>query len=130
MFSLAQNVRLEVACPDCSESYAVPLEIVAESQRLLDESGPCAGMASYECPAPYFAALVNPETIAQLKRAVRTLVRDALGHGARAVLINAPTTTDSPPEAPTLDVPVKKVADAISLAKALARWENEGGAAS
>lgn len=125
MFSLAQHVRLDVACPDCSESYEVPLEIVAESQRLLDELGPCSGMAGYECPAPYFAALVKPETIAQLRHAIRALECDALGHGAKAVLLEAAAAIDPP----ALDAPVKKVANAISLAIDVARWENEGGAA-
>ncbi len=124
MFSLAQHVRLEVACPECSESYEVPLDIIAESQRLLDESGPCSGLASFECPVPYFAALVSPETIAQLRCAVRTLERDALGHGAKTVRIEQETATNPP----ALDAPVKKVSDAISLAKDISRWENEGGA--
>ncbi len=76
---------VDVSCPDCAESFVVPLEIIEESQRLLEQLGRCTGLASFECPAPYFASLIAPGEVARLEQ--------------RA-----------------LDE------------RALARWENEGGA--
>ena len=76
---------VDVSCPDCSECFVVSLDIIEESQRLLEELGPCTGLASFECPAPYFASLIAPGEVARLEQ---RLVDE----------------------------------------RALARWENEGGA--
>ncbi len=59
---------VDVACPDCSECFVVSLDIIEESQRLLDELGPCTGLASFECPAPYFASLIPPREVARLEQ--------------------------------------------------------------
>ncbi|WP_437575324.1 hypothetical protein [Sorangium sp. So ce887] len=40
----AHHLSLEVSCPACPETYAVPLDVVEQSQSLLDEYGPCSGM--------------------------------------------------------------------------------------
>jgi hypothetical protein len=58
---------LDVHCPDCAESFVVSIDIIESSQHMLDELGYCAGPASFECPAPYFASLATPETIAHLR---------------------------------------------------------------
>lgn len=47
-----------VACPSCPDTD-VPLGIVEACQRLLEERGPCVGLASFECPALYFASLAT-----------------------------------------------------------------------
>ena len=33
---------------------------------MLDECGYCTGLASYECPAPYFAGLATAETLSHM----------------------------------------------------------------
>ena len=58
---------LDVRCPDCAERFVVSIDIIESSQHMLDELGYCAGLASFECPAPYFASLATPEAIAQLR---------------------------------------------------------------
>ena len=40
----AHHLSFEVSCPACPESYAVSLDVVEQSQSLLDEYGPCSGM--------------------------------------------------------------------------------------
>lgn len=57
MRSRPHHLDVEAACPACPEMFVVPFDVIEESRRLLAEHGPCVGMASYECPAPYFAAL-------------------------------------------------------------------------
>ena len=59
---------LDVTCPACACTH-VPLDVIAESQRLLDELGPCVGLASFECPVLYFAGLASPEMLAELRAA-------------------------------------------------------------
>lgn len=59
---------LDVTCFACALTH-VPLDVIAESQRLLDELGPCVGLASFECPVLYFAGLASPETLAELRAA-------------------------------------------------------------
>lgn len=68
MLAFAQPLQLDVDCPACTPLH-VPLEVIEASQRLLDELGPCVGLASFECPALYFAALVPREVLAQLHAA-------------------------------------------------------------
>jgi hypothetical protein len=67
MTSTMRQLEVEVSCPDCLLSFVIPLDVIEESQRLLDERGYCTGPASFECPAPYFAALVPPDAIAHAK---------------------------------------------------------------
>ncbi|MGK4007971.1 hypothetical protein WMF31_35470 [Sorangium sp. So ce1036] len=67
---LAHHLSLEVSCPACPETYAVPLDAVEQSQCHLDEHGPCSGMAIHECPTPYLASLAPREAIAHLHEAV------------------------------------------------------------
>lgn len=47
-----------LTCPTCPGTD-VPLGIVEACQRLLEEGGPCVGLASFECPALYFASLAT-----------------------------------------------------------------------
>lgn len=60
MMAPAAREGIEVMCPDCALSFEVSLDVIEESQRMLDEYGYCTGLASFECPAPYFAALAVP----------------------------------------------------------------------
>lgn len=78
MMSLMGQLELEVSCPDCSLSFEVPLHVIEESQRLLDEWGFCTGLASFECPAPYFATLATPDAIAHAKCAGLDATEEAL----------------------------------------------------
>ncbi|MEO6775854.1 MAG: hypothetical protein ABI467_23035 [Kofleriaceae bacterium] len=55
--SAAGREEIEVTCPDCALSFEVSTDVIAESQHMLDEYGYCTGPASFECAAPYFAAL-------------------------------------------------------------------------
>jgi len=55
----SQHHPLAIACPACPD-VGVPLALIEACQRLLDEHGPCTGIASYECPALYFASLAAP----------------------------------------------------------------------
>lgn len=129
MSPLSRHVQLEVPCPACPESYAVPLDVVEESHRLLDELGPCTGMASYECPATYFAGLVTTDALAGLDGALRALERDALQHGAKAVWVEPdPTTSPEDSRAVGLGAVVERMADERARAKDLCCWEGEGGA--
>ena len=122
MTSPTQHLQLEVPCPACPESYSVSIDVVQESQRLLDEQGLCSGMASYECPAPYFASLASPEAIARLRGAVSASESDARHgvkqDGVKSGEVATPKTARDP-----------RVAIAVvTLARELGRWENEGGA--
>jgi hypothetical protein len=132
MSPLSRHVQLEVSCPACPESYAVPLDVVEESHHLLDELGPCTGMASYECPATYFAGLLTTDAIAGLDGALQALDRDARRHGAKAVWVEpAPTTSAERREddrAVGLGAIVQKMAEERALARDLTRWEGDGGA--
>ncbi len=58
MSAPAAREEIEVTCPDCALAFEVSPDVIEESKRLLDEYGFCTGLASFECPAPYFAALV------------------------------------------------------------------------
>ena len=59
---------LDVTCPACACTH-VPLDVIVESQRLLEERGPCVGLASFECPVLFFAGLASPEMLAELRAA-------------------------------------------------------------
>lgn len=58
MSSRMPEIAIEVPCPTCADTYAVSLETIEESQRLLEEYGPCSAI---ECPAAYFASLARWE---------------------------------------------------------------------
>ena len=83
MTSILRHVTIEVSCPTCPDTYAVSLETIEESQRLLDEYGPCSGM---ECPAAYFASLAPPSAIARLEDAATAFEAEMRRRGARAKL--------------------------------------------
>jgi len=78
MTSMMEQLEVEVACPDCLLSFEIPLAVIENSQRLLAERGFCTGLASFECPAPYFAALATPDTIAQVKCAALDTTEEEL----------------------------------------------------
>lgn len=105
MHSLTHHVQLEVPCPTCGESYAVSVDVVKESQRLLDEGGPCSGMASHECPAPYLASLASPEAITHLEEALVAFERDARQHGTRAVSVTRFEQENPPRDSPQRPLP-------------------------
>jgi hypothetical protein len=142
MSSLSRNLQLEVACPACPESYAVPLDVIEESQRLLGELGPCTGMASYECPVTYFAGLVTADALARLEGAFLEFERDAVRHHARPVWAEhdpfaaakdgdgrvAPSDRAEARTAELVGGASRRIADERTLARALERWEDEGGA--
>lgn len=121
MLKINQHLQLQVACPACTDSYAIPVHVVQESQDLLDEYGPCSGMASFECPASYFASLASHEAITSLEGALRAFERDALRHGTQAVWVGEDV------EAALHVPPLERLAMVPALAPELARWENEGG---
>lgn len=122
MFAVTDRIQLRVPCPICSESYTVPLSAVEQSQHLLAAIGSCSGMESYECPLPYLSALVAPESIAELRHAASAFEDSALRKGVTPVLEG--TETPQPP----LEDAAEAVMEARERARALARWENEGGA--
>ena len=62
MISSRPHGDIEVSCPDCTLSFETSLDVIEESQRLLDTYGYCTGLASFECPAPYFAGLAVAST--------------------------------------------------------------------
>lgn len=143
MPALTHHVSLEVSCPVCPESYRVPLHAIEESQRLLDETGPCSGMASYECPAPYLAELAPPAAISRLSRAAADFEVE-VGRRGCGVLWDDTTADPAPPIEPAALEQIAEVIrrsarrarrsdfepnrDAASSTPELARWENEGGA--
>ena len=61
--SFEDNHEVDVHCPDCAESFVVAFEVIEDCQRMLAECGHCTGLASFECPAPFFAGLATPATL-------------------------------------------------------------------
>ncbi|WP_441291461.1 hypothetical protein ACSRUE_14250 [Sorangium sp. KYC3313] len=94
------HLSLEVSCPACPETYAVPLDAIEQSQRFVDEYGPCSGIVSYECPTPYLASLAPRAAIARLHEAVRAFEEELRGSGARAVWADG--QPDTPENGPRL----------------------------
>jgi hypothetical protein len=107
---LLSAIEIEVACNICNATYTVPASIVRESQRLLAEG--CTGESLYECDASFLATLVEPAAIADLERAWASFQQNATAHGGMRVAVVANAAS---PRARDLD------------ARAVQRWENEGG---
>lgn len=107
---LLSRVEVVVCCNICQASYAIPGSMIRESQRLLAEG--CTGTSLFECDASFYATLIEPEVIANLERAWASFQQSATSHGGIGVaLVGA--------ESNTLAVDPD--------ARALQRWENEGG---
>lgn len=68
VLSVTGACLVDVECPDCADPFVVSLAIIEESQRLLEQFGPCTGLASFECPVPYFAALIAPRDVTRINQ--------------------------------------------------------------
>ncbi|WP_437597684.1 hypothetical protein [Sorangium sp. So ce590] len=142
----AHHLSLEVSCPACPETYAVPLDVVEQSQSLLDECGPCSGMVSYECPTPYLASLAPRGAIARLHEAVRAFEEEVRGRGALAVWAGGqPDAPDNGHHlgsivkallasaglagtAANVAAPSRSPSEIVAIAVELTRWDDDGGA--
>lgn len=110
MLDILSHVEIEVVCSACEERYFVPASTVLESQQLM--AAGCPGDSSYECAPEFYATLVEPEALAQLAAAWNRVEQSARTHGnARPVLDNA-----------------GRVDEKRAEARAIARWEDDGGA--
>lgn len=74
---------LEVECAQCEVKYTLPLRVVRESHELLD--GECPG-SRFECPANYFASLVDSRCLERLAKAWEDVERSANANNRRARL--------------------------------------------
>ncbi len=108
--ALLDHVEVVVPCHHCGSTYTVPASLVRESQRVLAEG--CSGSSLYECDASFYATLVEPGALDALANAWAVFCQSAATHGGTEIMI---TTGDSSSPDPNFD------------ARALQRWDNEGG---
>lgn len=59
-----EHTLIHVHCPRCDGAYDVPASVVAESQRLVEHG--CPGTSSCECPASFYASLIEPAALEAL----------------------------------------------------------------
>lgn len=129
MLAVTRHLCLEVSCPECSETYAIPLETIEESQRLLDHDGPCSGLASFECPASYFAALAPRDAIERLEEAVHAFEDLLHRHGVRAIWESGANAVPADPRRLLAAIAASRRAprDPTPTVE-LMRWDDDGGA--
>lgn len=131
---LSRHLVLDVSCSSCAESHPVPLDLIEESQHLLDTLGPCSGMASYECPAPYFAGLAPRDAISQLRAALAAFESEVRRGGARVAWADPGDDRlrcDALLRSSSVArrrAPAASDREAVELDRALARWDDDGGA--
>lgn len=108
MSEILRHLAIDVSCEQCGD-FTIGADVVAESQQLLAHG--CPG-SRHECPATVYAALVGPAALASLERVWGGVDGPADAaqpiHGFLHVLVRP---------------------DAILDARALARWEDDGGRA-
>jgi hypothetical protein len=107
---LLSAIDVVLTCSKCDATYSIPASFVRESQRILAEG--CTGSSPFECNASFYANLIDPQVIAELERAWVSFQQSASSHGGIGV-----------------DLP-RSDADSHAIApdaRALERWENEGG---
>lgn len=108
--ALLDRVEVVVPCHHCGSTYTVPASLVRESQRLLAEG--CSGSSLYECDASFYATLIEPDALDALARAWAGVCQSAATHGGTEIMI---ATGDA--SGPDYDFD----------ARALQRWDNDGG---
>ena len=107
MNEILQQIELTVCCGQCDRSYEVPLSVIAESQRLLEEG--CPG-SEFECAATYFAKLVDPTILQRLVSAWEEVEASARLHtdpGRLSARLFMEVSLDSEPRLRT-DKPTKE----------------------
>jgi len=114
MSGILESVELEIACEECGDPLCIPASVVRESQEMLQCS--CPG-SPWECPAGYFASLVEPGALADLEDAWRRVHHSAQSAAANARM-RALATASRPPGLAAID----------RDAAAVRSWESEGGA--
>lgn len=106
--ALLEHVEVIVPCQSCGSTYAVPASVVRESQRMLEEG--CSGSTLHECDASFYATLIDAAALDELACAWAAVCESATRHGGTEIMF-ATAGADG------LDVD----------ARALQRWDNEGG---
>ena len=115
--NILDHVAITVPCNLCSDEYNVPASVVFEGQRVI--AGGCPGCSDYECEPRFVATLVDPQALAALEAAWARFEASVIAHGgAGAVLVALPAVVRSK---------LEEVTDKIYGAKAIQRWETEGG---
>lgn len=109
MTDILENVCVEVDCDQCG-NFAVGADVIAESQRLLEEG--CPG-SPYECPPTVLSTLLDQSSLEALGRAWRNLETAARSPVRRIFLDDS------------FRVPVHAGRDADP--RAVSRWEDDGG---
>lgn len=77
-------VVLEMACPNCGQTYEVPVAHVIESQEILNEG--CTALCQGECKPLYLAALLSYADLEALRDIWLRLSSQAADHGGRLLL--------------------------------------------
>lgn len=114
---ILDHVAITVSCSTCSAEYGVPASVVLEGQRAIAPG--CPGCSDYECEARYVATLVDPQALAALEAAWAAFEASVTSHGGvGATLVALPTVTRPTPD---------EAAEGARRAKAVQRWEGEGG---
>ena len=116
MSDILEAVSVEIPCVECGEADRIPASLVRESQDLL-RCG-CPGDSPYECPAAWYASLVERSALDQLETAWSHLLQSARSSGADGARVQA--NDSSAPLAP-----VRR--EQRIEQTAIDRWVDEGG---
>ncbi len=115
--NILDHVAISVPCPSCSGEFNVPASVVLYGQSATTPV--CPGCSDYECESRFVATLVEPQALAELEAAWASFEASVTSHGGAGVtLVNVPIAAG-----PSLE----QASARAWRAKALQRWENEGG---
>ena len=116
--NILDHVAIRVPCNTCSGELNVPASVVLEGlETMLPD---CPGSSDYECESRFVATLADQQALEALQAAWVGVEASVRSHGGAGVML--------------VGLPIagarhtlSEVSERIWRAKAIQRWENEGG---
>jgi hypothetical protein len=115
--NILDHVAIRVPCNVCSGELNVPASVVLEGLETMTPD--CPGSSDYECESRFVATLADAQALKALQAAWAGFEASVRSHGGAGVMLVGL------PIAPGPTLP--GASERIWRAKAIQRWENEGG---